>query len=500
MLISLSVGEEQPLQILDAEGNELSASNWSVDSPELAEIKEVDGHPFLRSKAAGVVHVMAMHEGRTLTEEVKILYLATGMYLTGLRWVVPSTGRELGVLQSVPVQDAPDIYTLDQSDKGASIRALTNRGQQLWIWTLPKPDGKLEALCGENLGGAVFAVTRRDSYSLYVVGKDGKLRWRHKFDGVRKGYAVNAENTLHLVNESVDGSSATISGWDASTGVEKFKLTIPASYEGEVNLERSGDRILCAPGRTIDHPLHAATSGIFVNTNGDAYLAFNQKRWILKTDKCVAGSVVDPQTVYFSRDDRLVVWRIQPEGSHREFLVDESRQPHLPLAAPVTITSPTGDIIPDGFGGILFSIRWSSTHATQPAEDAPREFVYRVTEEGELAYRFSLPGYSGTLHDEMVLGEQELGFATRGSQLVAFKVREGNEVWRWNSGEPGLQINMATAGGGCIVETTEGLVLIEEGVKKQLMAPPHSDIYGPGLFLQNDPHGLAMFGAGIRHE
>lgn len=284
MLINLQLGEVQPLQILDAEGHELSSSSWSVDSPELAEIKEENGHAFLRAKAAGVVHVLAMHDARTLTEQITIWNLAPGVFLTGTHWVIPSTGRELGALQAVPSMDGPDLFTVDETDKGALVRGLTNRGLQLWVWTLPKPDGKIELVCGENSGGAVLTVTRSDSYILYVVGKDGKLRWHHKFDGVRKGYAVNATNILHLLNESVDGASATISGWDAATGAEKFKLTIPVSYEREVNLQKSGNKILCVPGRSVQQTLHADTSGLFVNTDGDADAAFTQERWTLKID------------------------------------------------------------------------------------------------------------------------------------------------------------------------------------------------------------------------
>ena len=141
MLINLQLGEVQPLQILDAEGHELSSSSWSVDSPELAEIKEENGHAFLRAKAAGVVQVLAMHDGRTLTEQITIWNLAPGVFLTGTHWVIPSTGRELGALQSVPSMDGPDLFTVDETDKGALVRGLTNRGQQLWVWTLPKPDG-----------------------------------------------------------------------------------------------------------------------------------------------------------------------------------------------------------------------------------------------------------------------------------------------------------------------------------------------------------------------
>ena len=105
----------------------------------------------------------------------------------------------------------------------------------------------------------------------------------------------------------------------------------------------------------------------------------------------------------------------------RSWLTSEAQ--HLSLAAPISVSAPTGDIIPDGFGGVLFSIRSSSIHATQQVEGASDQFVYRVTQEASCVQVF-VAKYSGPLHDEMVLGEQDLGFATRGSILMA-------ETSRW---------------------------------------------------------------------
>jgi hypothetical protein len=500
ILINVRLGEVQPLQILDAQGNEIRSDSWSVDSSELAEIKEESGHGVLYPKAAGVVHVVASHEGTAVTEEIRIWHLEPGMNLAGPIWVVPSNGRELGALQAAPSIDGPDLFTLDRDNRGTYVRAFTNRGLQMWMWTVPEVGGEVELVCGDNMGGAVVTVTRSDSYTLYVVNKDGKSSWHHKFEGIRKGYALNASNLIHLLNQSVDGTSATISAWDGATGVEKFKLKVPASYEQEVNIRRSGDSIVCAPGHSASRALRTETSGLFVNTDGDAYAAFAQKHWTVGMDKCVAGSVVDPGKVYFSRDDELVLWAIQSEGSHRDSIVEGSRQSRLSPGTSISVLSPTGDIIPDGFGGVLVSIRATSGAAAQNAEGVSSEFVYRVTEDGELAYKFPLPKYAGHLHDEMVLGEQELGFATRGAMLIAFNVRDGNEVWRWDSGIPEIKINMATAGGGCVVDTPEGMVLVEEGVRKQVLAPHNSDMYTPGLFIQDDPHGLVMVGAGIKRD
>ena len=244
--------------------------------------------------------------------------------------------------------------------------------------------------------------------------------------------------------------------------------------------------------------MRTETSGLFVNTDGDAYAAFTVKRRTLRAEKCTAESLVEPGKVHVSREDQLVLWRVQDDGSYRDTVVETSKRSSVSVGVPAPDVSPTGDIIPDGFGGVLLSIRASSKAATQKTSEAFDEFVYRVTEEGTLAYKFRLPRYAGELDDDMVLGEQDLGFASRGSTLVAFNVKDGTEVWRWNSGIPEVKIIMATAGGGCAVDTPQGLVLVEEGIKKKVLAPKGSDLYGPGLFIQDDPHGLAMVGEGFK--
>jgi hypothetical protein len=111
------------------------------------------------------------------------------------------------------------------------------------------------------------------------------------------------------------------------------------------------------------------------------------------------------------------------------------------------------------------------------------EFVYRVMPDGKIAYKFPMPNYSGTLHDGMVLGEQDLVFATRGSMLIAFSVLNGRPAWDWDSGVPDIEGLMAVAGGGCEVDTSEGIVLVERGVKKGVLAPPGFDMYKPGKYI-----------------
>lgn len=476
--INIKVHELRPLQLLDENAVELHSEKWYVDNPELADIQNTeDGKIALWPKAEGVVRVMAVVGGVTETREVKI-WPAEANLFGETSWSVQPLGRALESLPAVPTADGADMFALEQDSKGSYVRALTHNGMQVWLWTLPEATQKVAFVCSDNLGGIIVSAAHGDSYTLYVVGNDGKLRWRHSFAGIRKGHALNYEGLLHVVNQSLDGTVATVSAWDEAKGVEKFSLRIPASYESEKNIQRSGDKLLCVPGRTVANALRTLTSGIFVNTDGDAYTAFTQDEWSVGIDKCAAGSVVDPHQVNFSRHDKLVLWRLHADGTYQNTLIDSNKVDRTPFSAPVQVASPTGDIIPDGFGGVLLSVRWTHTDIPQKISGLPDEFVYRITESGDVAYKFPLPKYSGPLHDEMVLGEQELGFATRGGILVAFNVRDGSEQWRWDSGVPEITISMATSGGGCAVNTPEGVVLVENGVKKRVLVPSFSNNAG----------------------
>jgi hypothetical protein len=67
------------------------------------------------------------------------------------------------------------------------------------------------------------------------------------------------------------------------------------------------------------------------------------------------------------------------------------------------------------------------------------------------------------------LGEDDVGFATRGGLLIAFDVKQGGELWRWDSGSPEIEVFAATAGGGCAVRTPKGVVQVEKnGTTKDL--------------------------------
>jgi hypothetical protein len=129
----------------------------------------------------------------------------------------------------------------------------------------------------------------------------------------------------------------------------------------------------------------------------------------------------------------------------------------------VSVAAPTGSIIPDGLGGLLLSVG-SSNHSPGLQNLPPDEFVYRLDQDGKLIYKLLLPGYQGALHDEMVLGDDNRGFATRGGILIAFSVPDGRETWRWDSHTLEIEVFAALANGGCLVQTPTTLVEVDNSL------------------------------------
>jgi len=458
--INIQIGEDRPLQLLDDSAQELHGAMWSVDDPEKAEIQEEDGRAVLRAKAAGTVRVSAALGGEMRFREITIWPADLPMPPGTTHWGNDPIGREVGDLPAAPTGDGPTTYALEQTAGGGTyLRAFSNDGIQVWTWLMPEQTHDVELVCGDWLGGALISANHANSYTLYTVGKNGKSRWQYTLAGVRKGHAYNLNHLVHVISQSVDGTVTAVTGLDEVTGARLFELPLPKSNENQINVQRVGTKILCS-SKSSSSPLRTITSRLFVNIDGFAYIAFTQNEWTSRTGACAPESVVAPSKVNLTRDERLVLWQIHPDGTYRSTIIEESKSTS-PISEPAKTALPTGSIIPDGLGGVLLSVRLSHNAIAEDAHGLSDELVYRIDEEGEVAYRFRLPRYAGSLHDEMVLGEDEIGFATRGSLLLAFNVRNGKEIWRWESNTPGIKVFAALANGGCFVQTPTALVEVD---------------------------------------
>jgi outer membrane protein assembly factor BamB len=480
--INIQVGDDRPLQLLDDSAQELQGANWSIDDSGLAEIQEQNGRAVVHAKGAGTVRVSAVLSGEARSREITIWPLDQPLPPGTTRWGTHGVGRDIRDLAAVPTEDGPNQFSMEQAAGDSSyLRGIREDGIQVWSWLMPEKTHDVELVCGDWLGGALISANRPDSFTLYTVGKDGKLRWQHTLAGLRKGHAYTLQHLVHILSQSLDGTITKLTGFNEETGEQAFDLTLPASHEIQTNLHKPGTKVLCA-SQSSSATTRTLASHLFVNIDGFAYLAFTQAERGLRVAKCTPGSVIQPRDVKFDRDERVLLWQVHPDGTYRSTVVEEYRSSR-PLSEIVSAASPMGAIIPDGLGGALLAIRRSHGAVVEDVHGTPDEFIYRIDQDGEVVYKLPLPKYAGPLHDEMVLGEGGRGFAARGRFLIAFDVRTGKEIWTWESDTPGIEVFAALANGGCTVQTPAALVEVDsateskELVKGKAMIDWHGNMY-----------------------
>ena len=461
--INIQAGSRRTVQILDENAQELRGALWAVDQADLAEIVEENGRATLLAKAPGTIRISASLGGETKSSRIRIWPADKPLPGGTTNWGMHPIGREIGDLSGVPTGGSVSTFSLEQTAGGSTyLRGVTDEGIQEWAWLMPEQTRAVELVCGDWLGGALVAADRGDAFTLYVVGNDGRLRWHRAFAGNRKSHAYNTDHLLHIVTESPDGAAAVVSAMDGATGEQRFALPIPASREHLNRVRRSEAGFLCASDNTSS-PARAAVSQLFVNIDGLAYVAFAHGDRSLSAGACAPGAVVKLEDVAVSGKQRLALWQIHPDGTRQEIAIEEIESGAV---------APTGELIPDGLGGVLLSVRRS-----------PEEFLYRVDGDGKLVYKLALPAYDGPLKDTIVLGENNRGFTTRGSLLIAFDAEKGKESWRWDSGVRGIEAFAALADGACLVQTPDALVYVldadhvKEVMKGQAMMGWNGQLY-----------------------
>jgi outer membrane protein assembly factor BamB len=465
--INIQMGQDRVLQALDDEAQELHGGTWAVNNPDLAEIREEDGHVVLHPKAVGTVIVTATIGQETRSRQIKVWSALRRIPLGTTTWSLHPIGREIGDIPAVPTADGPMVYSLEQTAAGKTfLRADAEGGVQVWVWQMPEDAHDVELVCGDWMGGALISANRADSFTLYTVGKDGTTSWKHTFAGVRKGHAYNLEHVVHILSQSVDGMTSTLTALDEVTGKVRFAFNLPASHEIQKNIKREGQQVVCASGLTTN-PQRTIASRLMVSMDGFAYVAFTQNEWTLDGGKCAPGTALDPHTLTLTRDEKLLLWQVHPDGTYRSFVVEANKMKQ-PLSAPSSVASPTGAVVTDNMNGTLVSVRLSHTVMPENTIDPSDELIYRLNEEGEVVYKFPLPKYSGPLQDEMVIGSNELAFATRGGKLIAFDQTEGKELWQWESNAETISVVAALADGSCLVQTPTEAVIVSSPTKSKV--------------------------------
>ncbi len=459
--INIQVGESRRLQVLDDQAQALQGAIWSVDDLDLADLQEEDGRVVLHAKSAGTVRVSAALGEQTRQREIRIWPALQPLPPGTTHWSVHDIGRSIGrVIPSVPTEAGEREFFLQQTAGGSTyLRTLDEDGIQVWAWLMPENTHDVELICGDWLGGAEVSADRTDSFTLYAIGSDGKLRWEHSAQGSRKALAISPADGALLLSQSVDGTEASLERIDELTGEEKFNDAVPPSYVEQVGIRTEGTKFVCTPG-SISTPSRIYISRVRVNMDGLPYLTFTQNSTKLETSGCRPGSSVDPSQVSASHESELVLWQLQPNGTYRSTVVEAIRDEHS-STAPSTIVLPTGAVVTDNMNGLLLPVRWRQEPGPDNSSGAEQEFIYRIDPAGNVVYKLPVPLSTGHENDEMVIASNELGYATRAGILIAFNVTTGKDLWHWDSKTSEITVFAALANGGCMVQTPTALVEVD---------------------------------------
>lgn len=467
--INIRMGDDRALQLLDDLAQEVHGAQWSVDNPDVAEIQEEGGLMVVHAKAVGTVRVSATLNGEMRFRDIKIWSPLRPLPIGTTFFGLDPIGREVGDLPAVPTSDGPTVFALEQTTAGDTyLRADRNDGIQIWTWLMPEKTQDVELICGDWLGGALISATKGNSFTLYSVGKDGKLRWQHSWTGLRKAVAISTDHILYLLSQSPEGTATSLTALDDAAGTKMFELPVPASEDRLVNVKRDGAAFVCT-ANSISTPARSIVSRVMVNMDGFAYIAFTQNVRKLGIAKCKPGSTLSPADMQLARDENLMLWQIHQDGTYRETLVERYKG-EQELAAPITTVSPTNALVTDNMNGTLIPVQASHQTGWEGATSAADEFVYRVDQEGELVFKFPMPKYTGVLRDEMVIGTDDTVFATRGGLLIAFSAHNGKELWRWDSNLPEITVFAALTNGRCVVQTDTGLTEVDSSIKSKEIA------------------------------
>ena len=497
--VTMLVNDSRNLSVVDSSGSPIKNAEWSISEP-VANLGVENGAVSVQALRQGRAIITASTEHGSATAVISIVS-GTKFPPATVQWSLqPTPGYEsLMTVQSVPTEHRVDFYSIEWSKtSNAVVRALTQGGEQLWRteinamaspaalktqlppvaettmnherisdhtqiligdngtafaannpsdpghYGLP-PDGKylLLRICGANSGG-IYLLERGRFHDLIVKldPADGKQNWQYQSPGhLTNSWTVNLNDDIGIVETVSSPPSSAFLMLDGKTGSAKFKIPFPSSSSTLTGVR-------CAdPTRNILNNLRPAVSGSpFTNTDGNMYLQVEVHVESVDYEGC--------KPKQYSFDERLLLLRVTPEGES-EWKTFQHIHADGDGGFSVQDRLFAGETIPDGFGGVLAAWTYVDAH-TKPHEPMHTEArVSRISVEDQRDFILPMPFWTSGLNSffdaNMVLGDNNILYATNGVVLVRFDTQTGLADWVRQPPTGRIAIDHATAGGGVLV-------------------------------------------------
>jgi hypothetical protein len=485
--------------MVDSSGFPIKDAEWSIRPP-IANLRVENGEVTVQALRQGRAILTASSEQGSATAVISIISGEKFPPAT-VQWSLePTAGYEsLITVQSVLTENGVALYSIEwNKTSNAVVRALTEEGKQLWRselnaaaspaalktqlppvaettmnherisdhtqiligdngtafaannssdpghYGLPA-DGKyiLVRICGANSGG-IYLLERGRFRDMIVKldPADGKQNWAYQSPGrLTNSWTVIANDDIGIVETISSPPSSAFLMLDGKTGSPKFKFPFPNSSSTLAGV-RCND-----PKRNILSNLRPSVSGSpLTNTDGNMYLQVEVHVESVDYEAC--------KPKQYSFDEKLSLLRVTPEGEP-EWKTFQHIHADGDGGFAVQDRLFAGETIPDGFGGVLAAWTYVDAH-TKPNEPTHSEArVSRISAEDQhdfiLPMPFWTPGLNSFFDANMVLGENNILYATNGALLVRFDTQTGLADWVRHPPTGQIALDHATAGGGVLL-------------------------------------------------
>jgi outer membrane protein assembly factor BamB len=496
--LTLLVGDPAFLSANDATGRPVKADEWSISAP-IADLQIANGDLIVEPKHKGRAVLTARFGNLSATAVITVLE-AEKLPAGSVEWSIdPTPGFEalLARPASMAKGSFVDFYLIEWSKTSPSIvRAFRNSGQQLWSVHLrasaspttlkhtlpdigeiflnetrinnlselfardsrtsyinaPTPDsfglpadGKRMIVREGGGGGGDLLILERGRFRDSLVSlspTDGSEAWRFDSPGrLGQDWTVRYNGDIGITETQVGPVSSALLVINGTTGIVSHRIPIPESST-TINGTRCKD-----PVPSVLKNIRASRAGaIFTSADGSMNLQIEKHIESVDIEACVEKQ--------YSFDNVLYLLRVSPEGEATWKVFQEI---HADGDGRFQVQSRlfAGETIPDGFGGVLAA--WTHLFPGSKDGEKPRfeARLSRISDSDQRDFTLPMPTWTAganTFFDEaMVLGDDNVLFATNKQILLKFDVKAGEMKWVRQAPTGQVDLQFASAGGGVIL-------------------------------------------------
>ncbi len=479
---ALVIGQSQTFQLLARDGQEISASNWSVSDPDIADLEVHGAHAVLTAKAKG--HVV-LRSGDGVEGEIDAVdqEAVEGWPPTQAKWTLqPIDGEFTSVLWATgtwggsapgsdpPTDDDPSYFYEDRGASGSHLRAIGKNGLQVWQYPADDAAPVLHLICGDIYNGVLLRLGDGASTTLVDLDASGQQRWQISAPGFSgKEFAYNMSGALYFVEQDNAASSVRLIGVDAHTGGQIFSFPLPVSFERDRNFTVRAGKLICSPGADTSSPVPIHSSHMMSDFDNVSHLVYSEFTLTADAGRCMPGTTLDASKIQIDALQKLMVARVYENHAVATHSLEENKVRGSAATVLIKSSVPTGDITFDEGRGVatFFAVHTTTQRWRDETSAKTADFQYRITADAGVTYRFPVPGNGE--HNIMILGREGPGVVAFGNTVTAFEPETGRELWTWQSKNSDLVPYEILQDGAVAVRDGDHYTVLKDGkVQSQL--------------------------------